>query len=289
VLQQYRFSLAVGPIIHANLGPTITNPGTIEVSGSCQEEHRIIVYFGTDGQAATANWAYYIDGVSDGVVHTGAGTIGSTGITVTPIDGAASNSFLINSAYHFTTQWRGRIDEIIRALCSEFQELEDAMWDVFILRLLQNDTPFGDLLDKFGEIVGQPRNGFTDAEYLPLVKARIATNRSDGKRETLIHITFLLTNSPTVWVQEYIGAVQIDALVDGDSPPPNIVAGFLIDAVVAGVRMFYKWSGYDSDNTFTLSSDYGGAVGVDSQGYGSDYDASAGGHYAGVFAGPEES
>jgi hypothetical protein len=83
---------------------------------------------------------------------------------------------------------------ILRAFTKVLQVREGWIWDVINKRLFANN-PTGDQLDQLGAIVGEPRLGRADADYLPAVKLRIRANRSQGLAEDIIQITTLLLAS----------------------------------------------------------------------------------------------
>jgi hypothetical protein len=154
-------------------------------------------------------------------------------------------------------QGKPRIEALITAWMTEFQKIEDAFWAVFVGRLLQNN-PAGNILDELGGIVGQPRQGFSDAVYALLISARIATNRSDGKRESLISISQLLTPSTPIETREYIGAVVITVLAPITVPPQVLAQQFMERAQLSGVRMTVLWTMEPMANTLLWGYTRGG-------------------------------
>lgn len=180
---------------------------------------------------------------------------------------------------------RPRIYALIAAYMAQVQLLEDNMYAVFIERLIQNN-PTGDLLDKLGEIVGQPRDGQLDPEYRIFITARIKTNRSDGHRETLIAITNLLINmSGPIKVREFQPkAVEIE--VDNVPVNPFIIwHEFLEQAKAAGTNLKFFFSMTTSALTLKFGSVIPLAVTLTStQRFGSVYVVGlGGGKLAGVF------
>lgn len=177
-----------------------------------------------------------------------------------------------------------RIDSLLKAWSAEAQQLEDEMWDFFIMRLLQN-MPVGDLLDKLGGIVGQPRNGSTDDEYRVFIQARIRANRSDAHRETLIEITEILVGALTgIQVRElYPPAIEIEA---NDVAPNAFIIwhDFLHIAKAAGVRLDFIFSKRPTLETLRFGSSAGGVTLTTTQRFGSVYTGGIGGGViAGVF------
>lgn len=72
---------------------------------------------------------------------------------------------------------------------NQIQALEDAGWAVFTLRFLSVAT--GDALDRWGRMVGEPRNSDGDNFYRVRITVRIAVNRSRGNFGDLRKIALL--------------------------------------------------------------------------------------------------
>lgn len=156
-----------------------------------------------------------------------------------------------------TQQFKGlpRIEGFLKAVSAEVQELEDAMWEVFIDRVLQSDLATDDLLAKLGALVGQGSEGLSDAQYRILIQARILANRSSGRREELITILSTLCPGMTIRAHDYypasfylwpMGAVPV--------PPILVGASFLSVAVAAGVKLIFVWNTDALANQFIFGS-----------------------------------
>ena len=88
-------------------------------------------------------------------------------------------------------QQRPRIRAFIRALALGVQDLEDRAFGVLVQSTLTAAS--GDLLDKWGAVVGEPRGSLTDdADYRVFVQARILANRCQGTTDQMIEIWKLL-------------------------------------------------------------------------------------------------
>jgi hypothetical protein len=85
-------------------------------------------------------------------------------------------------------------DEALRAIVANYadegQELETAILDVVATRFV--DYAFGIVLDMLGSVVGEGRQGRTDAVYQTWIKARIRANRSRGLASDLIEVLQLI-------------------------------------------------------------------------------------------------
>lgn len=91
-----------------------------------------------------------------------------------------------------TDQFRGRpvIEAILSSYLHQIQLLEDATWKVIECRILSADT-VGDQLDQIGKLVGEAREGRSDADYFPAIALRIKINRSDGRAEDILQVAAL--------------------------------------------------------------------------------------------------
>src|SRR5262249_33776683 len=92
----------------------------------------------------------------------------------------------------------GRLESLIAILLTPNQHLENTWIDLFTKRTI--DAAESAQLDILGDVVGQARGGLSDDVYRQYIRARIAANRSTGKREDLIKIARLILNDPTVTV-----------------------------------------------------------------------------------------
>jgi len=106
------------------------------------------------------------------------------------------------------------ISNLLKVFVGEVQNLETAFWS-YLNGMLLTAQPLGggnwDILDKYGALVGLPRNGLTDAQYLPALKIQIRANNSHGFAEDIIQITNLVTTGavyyewpPAAW-EIYLG------------------------------------------------------------------------------------
>ncbi len=143
-------------------------------------------------------------------------------------------------------QFKGQANYIalLEALIAPCQDIEDAFWSLLTERFL--DTAVGAQQDIIGKIVGQPRNGLSDDDYPAYLRARIATNRSNGLVEDLIRITQLIVDDDNVTVvvdQQYPAAVVVriedTAAVDATT---DALISFLRQAKAGGVRLILEYT-----------------------------------------------
>jgi hypothetical protein len=180
-------------------------------------------------------------------------------------------------------QGRPRIEAILRALVRQFQDIEDAAWDVFVQSAL--DFARDNELDIIGDIVGQKRQGSPDSDYRVFVKARIKTNRSNGRMSTLIAIAKLLLGQSTVvkYREYYPSSIMMSA--DGVTINSFIAwRDFLHKAKGAAKRIQFIYSTSPASTTLKRGSAYGSFGYTTSQQPGSTYDPGIGGGLtAGIF------
>lgn len=92
------------------------------------------------------------------------------------------------------------IGAIIGAVADQVQVLENALFSINEGRQLFDGTGFpavGVQLDGIGEIVGQPRNGLSDALYLIFILGKIGANFSNGTIPDLVSLISLVFQTPT--------------------------------------------------------------------------------------------
>lgn len=147
------------------------------------------------------------------------------------------NSQIINDGLDLViSQLRDK--EKFEALLSAFLDsLQTAENDIFQIRGVQKlDNASSDMLDKWGEIVGQSRQGRTDEEYLIAIKAKIAINVSKGTIEEVASIFNMLTGATHTEVYERFPrevSLFCNADLGGSSSyidPPFAYSGSLVGA-----------------------------------------------------------
>lgn len=79
---------------------------------------------------------------------------------------------------------KANVNGILKSLLGPFQDLENVIFDV--VDAMQNPT--GDMLTRRARIVGEERNGRSDADLLTAFKLRILANNSQGLSEDLLRL-----------------------------------------------------------------------------------------------------
>jgi hypothetical protein len=164
---------------------------------------------------------------------------------------------------------------------TEVQALENAYWDLYIGTMLP--AAAGDALDMLGGLVGEPRQGRTDAEYRLWIAARAQLLHSNGTPPDLLALArAVLPAAVGVRLSEYYpGAIAID-LVGPVSAATGAELGTMYkQAKAAGIRIETISSVVDSGLVFTLG-DVALAPELDVQRGTSDVDQLVGGVLASV-------
>lgn len=136
---------------------------------------------------------------------------------------------------------------MLRVYLARYNVLEGVFQDLLLKRSIDTanaDDPtgtVGDQLDQLGAKVGQPRNGLTNADYRRYIRARIATNNSNGRIEDFIAIAMLIAGDPAAYVQvmpRTNSSVEVGVWgTPVNNSLANILIEFLRQAVDAGGRV----------------------------------------------------
>lgn len=147
------------------------------------------------------------------------------------------NDAMVEEAVGLLIEWfrKPRWVALLQSMVGEIQEAEDAVYAV--LSALDLDTAVDDVLDKFGRLVGELRQGRSNDDYRAAVRVRILVNSSDGKLEQLIAIARGLVPTAVVSVQElYPAALRMYFSTLG-TVSFRTVERLLHQAKPAGVRL----------------------------------------------------
>ena len=186
------------------------------------------------------------------------------------------------------SQYKGkpRIEKLLRVYLAKVQELEWVFADLADQRNL--DTAFGVWLDMIGRIVGQSRQGWTDAEYRKAIRARVVLNRSQGRiDDTNAFVRALYTNveMPFTAVQGTKAEFTMEMLGYAWTPFSfDFVFALLRRVKAAAVRMLMFFQLVPDADVYTLSSQLGVPETSTTQGLG-DVAQTTGGRLRGVQGG----
>lgn len=129
-----------------------------------------------------------------------------------------------------------KLKALLSALNIQVQNIEDALFSLFEGRWIENAT--GQVLDDFGEIIGQERQGFDDTFYRVLLYVKMGENISQGETERVIDVYKIITQATIVQMREIFPA-GVELMSDGTINP--ITAEFIWAQLqrvrAAGVRI----------------------------------------------------
>lgn len=109
------------------------------------------------------------------------------------------------------------VQGFVRALATRLQQIENDYWSFLNAVILDNHPMAGGpwaILDQIGAIVGEPRNGRTDADYVPALRLRIRINNSNGLAEDIIQIVALVVLG-AAYSEWYPAAWEVDLTPTG--------------------------------------------------------------------------
>lgn len=165
------------------------------------------------------------------------------------------------------------IPALVTALAGSVQDLENALYDLLLLRWVTTAT--GTQLDQLGRVLGQSRDAFPDdASYSLLLQARILLNRSSGTPEELYSIFKTVLPTSTFQYQEEYTAAFAFRMFAITAAQATQLRSLLDKARPGGVRAMFEWSLTDQNNTFAFD----GGTGL---GFGDTGNPATGGQFAG--------
>lgn len=152
---------------------------------------------------------------------------------------------------------------ILRAYAERLAEIESDFWSLIDGVQLVNHPMVGgpwDVLDKLGALVGEPRNGRGDADYLAAIKIRIRVNKSNGLDNDIMAVASLV-----VTVAAYYKWPPAAWEVDTFTATASAIAALKADlgkAASAATRGQVRYGTAAASAYVTWSSVSGGAGGV---------------------------
>lgn len=120
-------------------------------------------------------------------------------------------------------QGRPRLAALMTALVAQIQDLEDAFYALNAGRQLYEGNAVGQQLDGIGELVGLPRNGADDPEYLVLLNGTVAENNSDTTIPTMVNVVDILF-SPSLLLSYNLFPAAMGFAVGGATLDPAFFA-----------------------------------------------------------------
>lgn len=144
---------------------------------------------------------------------------------------------------------------LLTALVNPMQDLELAMIALLVNRWVE--TAVGVQLDAIGKLVGQARDGLYDEDYRRYIRARVATNRSNGTAEDILRITGLVIDFPAMTAKLTTEGIAASSLLLLNVLPSanlaTILTSFLRQAASAGVKIVLETSTAVDSDSFTTA------------------------------------
>lgn len=165
------------------------------------------------------------------------------------------------------------ITGMLTAFLNQVQEIEDAAYSVYEARNVFQAT--GDHLDKFGELVGESRQGREDSDYRKAILARIAINTSEGTPEEVISVFNILTDSTnTIFLEQ--GTANVSITGNTTIENAELIKTLIKKVLPAGVSLEYV--GFAAENEGPWFAFFG-TDSDDLAGFGDPDDATVGGKF----------
>lgn len=162
---------------------------------------------------------------------------------------------------------RPNIRTVLRAIIKPLQLIEDAYYALLTQNGLGAQIAVGSNLDVIGDIVGESRQGLEDIDYLRLIQARVAANRSRGTINDILKVASLVLNLPATVgatiVLDSTGVAAYELTVyerPVDDVEANFLLGFLQASTSGGVRVILTTSYVVDALDFTCAQAAVGAV-----------------------------
>lgn len=163
-------------------------------------------------------------------------------------DHVASGLALLLSQY----QGKPRLETYLSIFLRRVQELEDAVWDVLISRLI--DTATGIHLDTLGRLVGQVRLWADDEIFRVWIRARIRANRSQGHPDDVIQVAQLAVDGLEFEYRElYAASFVVDVLDALEANLASPVHEIVMRAKAVGAAGSLHWSDSPEESTFAFA------------------------------------
>jgi hypothetical protein len=171
----------------------------------------------------------------------------------------------------------------ITPFLEQIQELENVFFDLYLLRTLT--YAYGDQLDVLGAIVGEPRKGKDDVDYIAAISGQIRINRQNSRIEEII-LAMELTHDAAYELRERGNAKFMMRLTDlwlsGSDPSLAVLDAALQHAKGGGIGALLQYSLEEDDDTFTFAD--GDTVQSDAdQGWATDDGTTSGGDWSDIY------
>ena len=134
--------------------------------------------------------------------------------------------------FRLIERWKGKpnLAAILTSYTDQLQLLENALWETIAMRM--PDYADTAQLDVIGRLVGEPRNGQSNAQFRARVKVRTRINQSLGEPGDIIDVLQLL--DPATFTYKEFGTAYFE--ITYTSLPVNPVIASQIPSIVSQTR-----------------------------------------------------
>jgi hypothetical protein len=148
---------------------------------------------------------------------------------------------------------------LITAIAQHVQKIENAFYPLDQYRQLA--FSYGQQLDNIGQVIGQSRNGLTDAQYSVLLYGKIAENFSDSTSIAILNIIAKVFQASSVFLKtpDSLTGIATQAQVAfgvGNPQLPdtlfNLAINIVQNSLGASINITYI-SEYDTDGCFACA------------------------------------
>lgn len=163
---------------------------------------------------------------------------------------------------------------IAKANLQPLQTLEDVTWDVMRLRFLhplpgRTDSAAGNQLDVLGSLLGCPRNGLADVDYVAALDVQILVNVSQGRPDDILGILNAALGGPSAYAfsEQWYNTFFVQA-----SNITKVQAATLLRALnlarAMGYRALFRYSNTTPNQDFLWADSHTGVAQTGQNGFG---------------------
>lgn len=137
----------------------------------------------------------------------------------------------------------------------EVQEIEDAVFS--IIDKLSIDDATGKLLEYIGGMVGEYRDGRSDADFRTGIYTQITINTADGSRESIRSILMTVTGAKAVKLLPLYPAELFITIEQGGPVPSNLISKIFAAGVDSQFNILLE-----NKVAFMLAEEEGDPIGI---------------------------
>lgn len=164
------------------------------------------------------------------------------------------NDHAVRARARLTQQWKTstNILALLDAISEQVQAAEDALYPLLLLTDI--DTMTGDALEQIGELVNEPRNGATDADYRVAIRSKIALICGSGTPDNLLDAFERITASVAMYLWE--GVAHVGIWGDAATYPAGTTSR-MSEAAPGGVLFssMWEWETIAGESMETIAGD----------------------------------